>query len=233
MTDRTLGRASQEEIKNSIRAQLSDRLGGTEMSWELKVCASSIPDAGEGVFVSGRCMPGSVLCAYPGTAYLPEDMPSMHSVILPGNEYIIARTDGVIIDGRDEGASAEIAEIARRRDGITSHQKCHAAFGVDLLPPIANKVNHPPGSERPNVIAAPLDLLPSDTPDLHDLLDGFCLNFRAPIPSQTPMKRTIVLIALRDLNDHEELFLDYRRGGLRNGLREEESWYFHVSYSST
>ena len=74
--------------------------------------------------------------------------------------------------------------------------------------------------ERPNVRAQPLDLQPDEFVDLHRLLPT--VNFRPPAPGE-PSKRTVVLIAERDLRD-EELWLDYKL----NPDGPLESWYAPV-----
>ena len=109
--------------------------------FELSVAPSSAgAEAGDGVRLDGRALPGSVVAFYPGVTY------EVHDVIaLPGgtnafagNEYLMARHDRAIVDGSKSALELLPAEA--------------------LFNPlsVAHRVNHPPRGALPNVIPAPV-----------------------------------------------------------------------------
>ena len=197
-------------------------LDDVDTGWLLQVVPSRAGvDAGDGVRICGTAAPGTVLACYPGVAYAVEDLPVMHKIVLPGNSYVVARRDGVLLDARPDGPSAQVLATARMRD---------AAKG--MLPPpanarsfaIAHKVNHPPHGTMPNVLLFPFDLNQDEHTELHPHLGT--APFR-PAAEGDPVKQTAVLIAARTITD-EELFLDYK-------LRADgpiESWYHPVAAQS-
>ena len=178
-------------------------------TWHLEVATSSLSGAGEGVRICGVCPAGTLVAVYPGVVFETEDLAVMHKMILPGNEYVMMRRDGLLIDGRPDGASSQMFSVAAQRD--------LAAGAAPLITSgalaIGNKVNHPAPGTLPNVFVLPFDLQPTEHPTLHPHIPT--VNFRA-----TRGKHTVVLIAKRELRD-EELWLDYK-------LRPEgplEQWY--------
>ena len=204
------------DAKAAIVSQLQQRLlGGTEATWKLVVADSGVAGGGEGVHLRGACAAGTVLACYPGVIYLPEDLPVMHKLVLPGNEYVLARRDGVLLDGRPDGASAQIFAVAQQRDRAAG-----AAAAASARFACGNKVNHPPAGQRPNVVVYPFDLLPEEHQALHPFIP--VSHFRPPAAGQAS-KQTAVFIATRALAD-EELYLDYK-------LRPDgplEPWYHPV-----
>ncbi len=201
--------------RDEICEQLLRHLSDAPRSWRLEVAPSTIAGAGEGVHLIGSCAVGTAVAIYCGVAYAADDLPTMHKLVLPNNSYVMARRDGIIIDGRPDGTSQQFFEVAVQRD---------IAAGASPLVytelAVGQKVNHPARGERPNVRAQPLDLQPDEFVDLHRLLPT--VNFRPPAPGE-PSKRTVVLIAERDLRD-EELWLDYKL----NPDGPLESWYAPV-----
>jgi hypothetical protein len=122
----------------------------------LRISRSRIdhPAAGFGVILHGRCRPGTVLCIYPGTLYYSRDVSSaaMRKQVTDGNEYLISRFDGVIIDGRHWPQQA-IQEREKRRlarfAGIDTDDTDGALLKYRNPFAIANYVNHPaPGMAR-------------------------------------------------------------------------------------
>ena len=201
--------------KRAICMQLEELLLHDGAVWWLDVAASEVTAAGEGVHLRGSCEAGTVLACYPGVIFLPEDLPVMHQLVLTGNEYVLARRDGVLLDGRPDGASAQIYAVAQSRDRAAG-----AAEGRGTAFAIGNKVNHPPRGVQPNVLRYPLDLMADEHPALHAFLPVH--HFRPPAAGR-PIKQTVVFIATRTLRD-EELLLDYK-------LREDgplEPWYCPV-----
>lgn len=210
--------------KAAIVAQLQVLLLGSGAEWRLDVAASEVAGGGEGVHVRGTCEAGTVLACYPGVVYLPEDLPVMHKLVLPGNEYVLARRDGVLLDGRPDGSSAQILAVAQSRDRAAGAAAAVGGPGAGAAAfAVGNKVNHPPKGVPPNVAVFPLDLLPDEYPALHPFLP--VSHFRPPAAGEAS-KQTAVFIATRALKD-EELFLDYK-------LREDgplEAWYSPVERS--
>ena len=214
------------DAKAAIVSQLQQRLldgadtAAGSSSWQLEVADSGVAGGGEGVHLRGACAAGTVLACYPGVIYLPEDLPVMHKLVLPGNEYVLARRDGVLLDGRPDGASAQIFAVAQSRDRMAG-----AAAAASARFACGNKVNHPPAGLRPNVVVYPFDLLPDEHPQLHPFIP--VSHFRPPAAGQAS-KQTAVFIATRALAD-EELYLDYK-------LRPDgplEPWYHPVAEAAS
>ena len=201
-----------------ICAQLERHLAGGDADgrgWTTEVAQSAVAGAGEGVFLRGSCAAGTVLAVYGGVVFAPEDLAMMHKQILTGNGYVLARRDGVLIDGRPDSVSRQLFEMAVQRD---------RAAGVAPLVTtelcVGHKVNHPPRGAAPNVSVHPLDLRKEEHPALHRFLPT--VNFRPPAGG-APAKQSAVLVASRRIAD-EELLLDYK-------LRPEgplEPWYHAV-----
>jgi len=68
--------------------------------FSLVIRRSSIdhPEAGFGVFVEGKVLAGTVLALYPG---LVVHSYAIDPTIIQGNEYMVSRYDGIVIDGRN------------------------------------------------------------------------------------------------------------------------------------
>jgi hypothetical protein len=81
---------SASTVARALEALLNSR---TEREWRLEVAPSTLTGAGEGVMLRGRCTVGTVLAVYPGVVFATTDLPAMHKMILPGNEYVIMRRD--------------------------------------------------------------------------------------------------------------------------------------------
>jgi hypothetical protein len=207
-------------VRSSIGKQLERRLLLGELdAWRLKVGVSQAgAEAGEGVRLLGSCEAGTVLASYPGVTYAAEDLPVMHQLVLKGNDYVVARRDGTILDGRCSGPSKQIYETALMRDAASGAPS--PADRQDFA--IAQKVNHPPPGVLPNVLLFPFDLGADEHAGLHPFLGVYC--FRPPAEGAA-VKQGAVLIACRRLHD-EELWLDYKLG-LDGPL---EPWYHPVVY---
>lgn len=125
----------------------------------------------------------------------------MHQLVLSGNSYVLARRDGVLIDGRPGGASRQILTTALQREGRGpgTRSEENRAYMVGQI------VNHPPAGMQPNVAVAPLDLWEEDESLWREIA---AVNFRPSAPGQ-PRVQTAALVALRELCD-EELLLDYK-----------------------
>jgi len=189
--------------------------------FHLQIKKSSIahPESGYGVFIYGHTLPGTVLAIYPGKVYsggssIPEDV--RHS-----NEYLIARYDSMVIDGRgwDElalkahkdrnlltyGANLEIV------DGLDSLKKFRNPYGI------GNYINHPPPGTESNVLCIAYDI-----PMFEDRYNPFVIprelrpfipNIQVTTDKWFPRRNcaacSMVVISIKHLQD-EELFLNYR-----------------------
>jgi hypothetical protein len=208
---------------NDIFGAQSSSDGRQKRSWRCMVAPSTQAEAGDGVFVrNGKCPAGRVVAAYPGVSYEAEDLTVMHKLVLPGNSYVMFRRDGVLIDGRPDGPSQQMWEMAERRERAAGKPALDRDDRANELA-IGNMVNHPPRGTQPNVVVHPIDLAPDEQLHLHQRLP--VVNFRPPAEGE-PCKRTVVLISAREIAEDEELYLDYKLRA--DGPRE--SWYVPVSY---
>ncbi|RMX62277.1 hypothetical protein DD238_000843 [Peronospora effusa] len=144
---------------------------------------------------------------YPGIVYLPEHYKKViwcekwcfcviirlehHISKLSDNPYARARFDSVIIDAKNESSSP--------RNPLA----------------VAHKINHPPSGTSPNVIGFAFEF-PPEGPFATKEFDELIPNSFVQEPSRLSMfgKRAIVhglaFIAVADIADEEELFLNYR-----------------------
>lgn len=189
-------------------------LAGEPQTWHLEVRASATKGAGDGLHLRGICEAGVVVALYPGTAYHVDDLHVMATLVLEGNPYVLARRDGVLIDGRPDGVSAQIFDTAIARERAAAR----AALGPEAprswpdlrwpAHPLAagHRANHPPRGCAPNVSAGMLDLLPGQEVPLQRVLPF--ASFRPPADGE-PVKRGVALVSTRRL-DSEEILLDYK-----------------------
>jgi len=118
--------------------------------------------AGLGLFLHGRALPGAVVAMYPGVVYPKTD----HRYIpgypnLGGNEYLMARFDGCVLDAKPWGGGADV----RREQAWTGeHGRAHWTIAevegsVERRNPfaLAHFANHPPKGEQPNVMSVACD----------------------------------------------------------------------------
>eukprot|EP00466_Bigelowiella_natans_P000570 jgi/Bigna1/84977/estExt_fgenesh1_pg.C_10522 len=77
-----------------------------KMDFSLAVKPSTISAAGNGVFVQGKAIRGSVLALYPGLFAIPEHGPEVYETIMERNNkdehkgYAIARMDSILLDAK-------------------------------------------------------------------------------------------------------------------------------------
>lgn len=205
---------ARQQVCRQLRALAAgEQQGPPPLSWRAEVRPSSAPCGGEGVFLSGSCQQATVVAVYPGVSYQAADLRLMHQIVLKGNEYVLARRDGVLIDARPHGASAQIFEVALRRDtvahlstspgaeeGSAPAVSCASGQRVSQDAPcllgslpfssIGHKVNHPPSGQLPNVFVYPLDLFEEES-DLFPYIHTY--PFRPPARGE-PLKQTAVLV---------------------------------------
>ena len=128
---------SRDDVITQLRRLLLGD-GAQERGWRLEVGASTLSGAGEGVRVRGECAASSVVALYPGIVFQSEDLPVMHKLVLPGNDYVLLRRDGILLDGRPDGTSQQLYDVALQRDLASGAPPLLASeFSV------GNKINHP------------------------------------------------------------------------------------------
>ena len=198
----------------------------TVLPWRLEVASSSANDSGDGVMLRGSCEASSVLAVYPGVSYTAADLPLMAKQVIEGNHYMLFLRNGVIIDGRPDGYSRKVFEMAAQRDDderdVPARDSAPVAGERRARLGVGHLVNHPPRGAQPNVHVVPLDLGRDEHVELHQHLPVV----QPPPPwkrraAGEPWKRTAVLVASRALRD-EELWLDYK---LRQDAHRLPTWY--------
>lgn len=226
--------ASQKQLialSSAIRSKSSvDRYIRSQFGFVAGMGDSSVPDAGRGIYVHGSAPRGSLLTLYPGVSYLPSHVRQLgHNV---GNDYWISRFDGVVIDG---------ASQVELQVDIDADQE------QELVHPLAlgHIVNHPPKGKEANCLQFMLDIdigrLPHGARELVpnasfegetstlERIENRAYQQRVPGSAHFlskarhvhRIKRTLALVATRDIND-EEIFMNYRFNPNSRGLPE---WY--------
>ena len=192
-----------------VRDMLQDRVGFVPV-----VERSNLPAAGNGVFLKGRAVAGTVVSFYPGMVYLREHVQSgIYDHCFDSNAYVFSRFDSAVLDG-----SKPVAK--------------HNPFAVGHI------INHPsalaPGKEKAeilgdcNVIACPINFVSEIFDD--EVLPHVPNAYDRPptlMSSETARDSFAlgtVLVAVRDIED-EELFLNYRY----NPKIVAPPWYVEVS----
>lgn len=178
--------------------------------FSLAVEESSVPDAGEGVKMRGFASIGSLVALYPGVVYLPEHYKKEEYLKeLSNNPFARARFDSVIIDAKNESSTP--------RNSLA----------------VAHKINHPPSGIPPNVLAFGFEF-PPEEPFTSEEYEKLIPNRFVKEPSRLSMfgKRALVhglaFIATANIEDGEELFLNYRY----NPDRPLPKWYTPIDVDS-
>jgi len=176
-----------------------------KLPFSLTCKQSTIPNAGQGVFISGfdnLIASGTVVSLYPGIVHLKEnirDSTYFRSLLPDDNLMLMARYDCALIDAR-------------------------AANKVPVNPiALAHLVNHCGKDRRPNVMAVSFDY-----PSVTDLFPSHLQRF---IPNQYAQPLSLlgkletafccmkgsVLISCQPLEEGDELFMDYRLNPTSHG----------------
>lgn len=175
------------------------------MDFELKVGPSSIPEAGDGLFIKTTpenprksVLAGTVVAMYPGLVHLKEYLneKSYLRLLNVDPHYLLqTRMDQVIID-------------ARSLDKLPQHP-----YGL------GHKINHCGADRAPNVLQVSYNFPDGDTKE-----KNFPEDLREMIPNRfarAPTEKSVVdigaacvnglvMVALRPIEDGEELLVDYR-----------------------
>lgn len=169
---------------------------------------STVHEAGLGVFLSaGHAARGSVVCLYPGTVYQPYQPVLLRSL---ANQFIFRCVDGVHVDGSHSPISRAIFRSCVGRDQVGM---CRVGDTSWLTPRPVNPlnvgqfVNNENSVHGANVRYQEIDV-PLDFP-LHLRKFWGNINFESSAVDGERQLRIVVLLALRDIEEGEELFSSY------------------------
>jgi len=175
------------------------------ISFRLIVKPSIIPESGNGLHLEGEVPPGTVVALYKGTVFSSEDMMLVNTLypqLFTQNDYIISRSDGILLDGKDSDPSKRIFELCMDKEISAKNNPRKERISNDFA--TAQYINH---SKTANVI--PIDYnFPSDFPSC---LCKYIPNvqFLSHSLDNNVLIRGMVMLSLRQINN-EELLLDYR-----------------------
>jgi len=214
--------------------------GGLRMPFTLSVKNSRIPGAGNGVFMNGNAKAGSIITLYPGLVAIPQHGDAVYESIInrrvPGmtedddcNTFAIGRIDDTILD-----ASVDVTQIVDE-DAKTwpEHYNPQGRIKEDsrwltgILPnpyALGHLINHANKWEDVNVLQLPYDYPTSfGEEDIVGYIPNRMISSLRMFLLLKPdvLMPSIVFIALRDIDDGEEILGDYRL----NPECEYPSWY--------
>lgn len=230
-----LQQLEQERLK-LISQQVKSILG-----WCPIIKQSTIPNAGEGLFIDGKCRRGSVIGIYPGLIYTPayiKELPNEISYLFPcgypgagvphingdlQNEFFFSTMYNHPIP--EEVSIDEKLKWKYGKDQYLEAKYSHL-LGLRFIHPFAlcHKANHPRKGFIPNVETSVLTIPMNFDPQLLPYIPN--KYYKPPLilfGTQQGFIKTVVFIANRDLED-EEVFVNYRY----NPHVEKEPWYHHV-----
>uniref|UniRef100_H3AAK3 SET domain containing 9 n=2 Tax=Latimeria chalumnae TaxID=7897 RepID=H3AAK3_LATCH len=166
---------------------------------------STFRSAGIGVFVTRGFVPkGAVVSMYPGTVYQKYEPILFQSL---GNPFIFRCIDGVLIDGNDKGISRAVYRSCSGRDRLgpckMSDVTWLTSFPDNPLA-VGQYVNNCSYDKPANVCYQEYDVPVTFPIELWQYFPN--VNYRHDI--QRPL-RCVVLVALRDIGEGEELFSNY------------------------
>eukprot|EP00092_Neocalanus_flemingeri_P032545 GFUD01035395.1.p1 GENE.GFUD01035395.1~~GFUD01035395.1.p1 ORF type:complete len:269 (+),score=69.68 GFUD01035395.1:58-864(+) len=169
---------------------------------------STVPEAGQGVFIgSGLAPAGRVVCLYPGTVYQPYQPVLIQSLT---NQFIFRCVDGVHVDGSHGWLSRAIFRSCVGRDQVGL---CRVADTSWLTPRPVNPlnvgqfVNNENSLHRANVSYHELDVPHHFPLKLRKFLGN--IHFESSAIDGEREMRIVILLALRDICEGEELFSSY------------------------
>ncbi|NXF90610.1 SETD9 protein, partial [Eubucco bourcierii] len=166
---------------------------------------SSLVSAGTGVFVTKGFVPkGTVVSMYPGTIYRKHEPIFFQSL---GNPFIFRCIDGILIDGNDKGLSRSVYRSCSRRDQLGPFQMSDESWLTNALQnPLAlgQYVNNCSYEKAANVCYQEFDVPGYFPVELKQYLPNIV--YSHDVESHL---RCVVLVALRDIKQGEELFSNY------------------------
>ncbi len=159
---------------------------------------------------------------YPGTIFLSEDMVALvqrnESYFLQNN-YLVTRYDAITIDGNFSHGSL----CCKRFEEAWSSMGCEqGSYFLERNPfAVGHKLNHPNLQHNANVLLYEFNFSRDMRSDLRPFVP--CVHFTNR--SEQTVIQGLVGVALKDLQDKEELFFDYRYD---IGSAELPSWYIPI-----
>lgn len=175
------------------------------LGFSVACAASSLASAGRGVFVSrGSAPKGAVVSMYPGTVYQNYEPIFFQSI---GNPFIFRCLDGTLIDGNNRGISKVVYRSCTGRDRLGPLQTSDSTWlTADVQNPLAvgQYVNNCSNERPANVCYQELDVPTAFPVELKQYLP----NVAYGCDQQSPL-RCVVLVALRDIGQGEELLSNY------------------------
>lgn len=180
--------AGMRQVFGRVRRELRLRLGfslhieHSEAITNAKL-ASQQCEQESGVFLEGAVVPGTLVAFYPGWVYNPPDLRKMENFprIDRDNDYLFARTDTVIVDGKNTQFDISLFLNDKSFKRLQKHSWSWSESSLDLHTPAphlshccplgqGHMINHPPEGHEPNVIAVPVDVPRSLPPALRAVL---------------------------------------------------------------
>ncbi|KAJ8904032.1 hypothetical protein NDN08_000562 [Rhodosorus marinus] len=206
----------QEAVENRLEKAMSGRC---HSKFALHVRPSTIPNAGNGVFLSGHADPGDLVALYAGVYFPPippENFASSHQYSAPvGRSITTIPLEEELYTINLEGGGCINAYDASNRIGRNHTDNPYA---------VGHMINHPQDRVVARVVPATFvwpDEYRKNAPNkLHDgawFVDAATLR-PVKIPEDLPL-RGVALIASRTIEDGSEIFLRY------NCKRPFPDWY--------
>ena len=224
-------RAASAGLAGKRAAAVETRSHAHPDGFRLVVRRSSIlhDEAGYGVFVDGAVRAGQLLALYAGLVIAP---PELSAEIVSANDYLVSFYSGWVIDGREwfrRGTHFDERLASVVDAGMTPPASALATLRYRNPLALGSLVNHVPHGAVPNVVFCELEINASD---LEAPVAALLPNDALPPSSVTSRfvwheadggkKRTIALVALRDIEPDSELFLNYRL----NPANKYPEWYW-------
>ncbi|PNJ52843.1 SET domain-containing protein 9 isoform X1 [Pongo pygmaeus] len=175
------------------------------LGFSVAQATSSLISAGKGVFVTKGLVPkGAVVSMYPGTVYQKYEPIFFQSI---GNPFIFRCLDGVLIDGNDKGISKVVYRSCNGRDRLGPLKMSDSTWLTsEIHNPLAvgQYVNNCSNDRAANVCYQEFDVPAVFPIELKQYLPNIAYSY----DKHSPL-RCVVLVALRDINQGEELFSNY------------------------
>lgn len=188
-----------------------------DSAFNIEVQESEVDDvvAGKGCFISGSASRGSMLTFYHGVVYPPligrVALLIREMATIVKSEHVLCINDSYLLDG-----------TVSQLNGTLSSRCSSAACGQIC--------NHPTKGMQPNAMFYFARCDTNDYPaDSVDALDRIVSRFMAPLTFNARRCMHIAaLVALRDIADGEEIFVDYMFNDDHGGGKEMPAWYHAV-----
>eukprot|EP01112_Ceratiomyxa_fruticulosa_P013797 TRINITY_DN389_c0_g1_i1.p1 TRINITY_DN389_c0_g1~~TRINITY_DN389_c0_g1_i1.p1 ORF type:complete len:356 (+),score=60.62 TRINITY_DN389_c0_g1_i1:154-1221(+) len=166
------------------------------------------PESGYGVYLSGHCIPGTLIGIYPGVVYSIRDLTDE---VVNDNDYMISRYDGYVVNGRkwDQDASNTTKKSVQLPYlGVNLESKALRKYNNPFG--IGQYINHPAPGSKPNVMAYAYNF-PNDWPDeFKDLVPNRNFESKSPLwDFFGPEMRSVLIFATQHIVD-SEVTLNYR-----------------------